>query len=192
MKRLTNITIAVLSSLTLVTLAGAEVRMKVALTDMSSAMGRGPAGRGMMGRGMMSDGQGMMGADSGGLGWSQPEMMRRGMGDGMMGHGMMAIRIDQPSVKAGTIHFDVVNWSRGMLHEMIIVAVNDPEAPLPYDYSQGKVVEDQVKVMGDTGGLQPNQSNLLDVTLTPGTYLIICNVPGHYAAGMVTPLTVTP
>ena len=32
----------------------------------------------------------------------------------------------------------------------------------------------------------------LDARLTPGSYLLICNVPGHYAAGMVTPLTVTP
>jgi hypothetical protein len=47
--------------------------VKVALTDMSSAMGMGPAGRGMMGPGMM--GQGMMGYGM--------------MGPGMMGHGMM-------------------------------------------------------------------------------------------------------
>jgi uncharacterized cupredoxin-like copper-binding protein len=87
---------------------------------------------------------------------------------GMMGHGMMAIRIDQPSVKAGTVHFDVVNWSRGMLHEMLIVAVDDPQAPMRYDSSEAKVIEDQVKVMGDTGDLRPNQSHALDVTLTPG------------------------
>jgi uncharacterized cupredoxin-like copper-binding protein len=113
------------------------------------------------------------------------------MGGGMMG-GMMALRIDQSSVNTGTIHFDVVNWSRGMLYEMLVVAVDDPQAPLPYDYSQAKVIEDQVKVMGDTGDLRPNQSHSLDVTLMPGTYLLICNGRGHYAAGMVTPLTVTP
>ena len=67
-----------------------------------------------------------------------------------------------------------------------------PQSPLPYDYSQAKVAEDQVKVLGDTGDLQPGASYTLDVTFTPGSYLLICNVPGHYAAGMVTPLTVTP
>jgi hypothetical protein len=158
--------------------------VKVALTDMSSAMGMGPAGRGMMGHGMMSPGQGMMG----GYGWSGPGQGQTGTspGTGMMGPGMMmgmmAVRINQPSVKAGPLRFDVTNWSRGMLHEMLIVAVDNPQAPLPYDYSQAKVAEDQVKVLGDTG----------DLTLTPGSYLLICNVPGHYAAGMVTPLTVTP
>jgi uncharacterized cupredoxin-like copper-binding protein len=141
--------------------------VKVALIDMSSAMGTGTtARRGMMGYGMMSPGQGMM--------------------------GMMAVRIDQPSVKAGPVRFDVTNWSRGMLHEMLVVAVDHPQAPLPYDYSQAKVAEDQVKVLGDTGNLQPGASYTLDVTLTPGSYLLICNFPGHYASGMVTPLTVTP
>jgi hypothetical protein len=42
-----------------------------------------------------------------------------------------------------------------MLHEMLIVAVDNPQAPMPYDYSAAKVVEDQVKVMGDTGDLDP-------------------------------------
>jgi uncharacterized cupredoxin-like copper-binding protein len=144
--------------------------VRVALTDISSAMGMGPAGRGMMGPGMM--GQGMMGY-------------------GMMGHGMMAVRINQPSVKAGTIHFDVTNWSQGMLHELLVVPVDNPQATLPYDYSKAQVAEDQVKVLGDTGELQPSASQTLDLALTPGSYLLICNVPGHYAAGMVAVLTVT-
>jgi len=127
-------------------------------------------GHGMMGRGMM--GYGMM-------------------GPGMMG-GMMAVRTDHSSVKAGTIHFDVTNWSQGVLHELIIVAVDNPQATLPYDYSKAKVAEDQVKVLGDTGDLQPGASYAFDLTLAPGTYLLFCNVPGHYAAGMVSPLTVPP
>jgi len=110
----------------------------------------------------------------------------------MMAGGMMAVRIDQSTVKAGPVHFDVTNWSRGMLHEVLIVAVDHPNAPLPYDYATAKVPEEQVKVLGDTGDMQPNASKTLDVTLAAGSYLLICNVPGHYAAGMVTPLTVTP
>jgi len=147
----------------------------------------------MMGYGMMGPG-GMMG-----YGWSAPGQGQTGtwpMGPGMMGPGMMmgmmAVRINQSGVKAGVVRFDVTNWSRGMLHEMLVVAVDNPQAPLPYDYSRAKVAEDQVKVLGDTGDLQPGASYTLDISLTPGSYLLICNVPGHYAAGMVTPLTVTP
>jgi uncharacterized cupredoxin-like copper-binding protein len=157
-------------------LAADAITVKVALTDISSAMGMGPAGQGY----------GMMG----------PGMMGRGMGYGMMGPGMMgsmmAVRTDHSSVKTGTIHFDVTNWSQGVVHELIIVAVDNPQASLPYDYSKTKVAEDQVKVLGDSGNLQPAASYAFDLALAPGTYLLFCNVPGHYAAGMVTPLTVTP
>ena len=63
-------------------LAADVITVKVALADISSAMGMGPAGQGY----------GMM-------------------GPGMMG-GMMAVRTDHSSVKTGTIHFDVTNWSQ--------------------------------------------------------------------------------
>jgi uncharacterized cupredoxin-like copper-binding protein len=73
-----------------------------------------------------------------------------------------------------------------MLHELLVVPVENPQATLPYDYSKAH----QVKVLGDTGELQPSASQTFDLTLAPGLYLLICNVPGHYAAGMVAVLTV--
>ena len=165
-----------------------QTTIKVALTDMSSSTGMGPMGQYMMGPGYGS-GQGMMG----GYGMMRPGY---GWGPGMMGQnmmmGMMAIRIDHDTAKAGSIKFDVTNWSRMMVHEMLIVAVDDPSTPLPYDYNAAKVPETEVKVLGDTSELQPNLSREVEVTLAPGTYLLICNVAGHYAAGMATPLRVTP
>jgi len=105
---------------------------------------------------------------------------------------MMSIRVDKSTVKAGEIHFAASNWSRGLLHEMLVIAVDNPNAPLPYDYGTGEVPEKQVKVLGEISELEPNGSGGLDLKLAPGTYLLLCNLPGHYAAGMVTPLTVTP
>jgi uncharacterized cupredoxin-like copper-binding protein len=145
--------------------------VRVALLDMSAVMRYGMGGYGMGGYGMM--GPGMMGA-------------------GMMGPGMMTIRVDRPSVKAGPVTFDVTNWSQSLIHEMVVVAVDNPLAPLPYDYAQGRVMEGQVKTVGEVSDLMPNGSGEVDLTLAPGSYLLICNVAGHYAAGMVTPLTVTP
>ena len=206
--------VAVLAPLATLHAADGPVTVKVALVDVSSAMGMGGPGSGWGGGGW-GGGRGMMGygfappgtedGQRGGPGWGPgggwggrwggggPGMMGSGMmGGGMMAGGMMAVRIDQSTVKAGPVHFDVTNWSRGMLHEVLIVAVDHPNAPLPYDYATAKVPEEQVKVLGDTGDMQPNASKTLDVTLAAGSYLLICNVPGHYAAGMVTPLTVTP
>ncbi|MFZ5790660.1 MAG: hypothetical protein ACOY3L_08185 [Pseudomonadota bacterium] len=160
--------------------------VRVALLDMSAVMRYGMPGYGMGGYGMM--GPGMMGPGMMGPGMMGPGMM----GPGMMMGGMMTIRVDRPSVKAGPVTFDVTNWSQSLIHEMVVVAVDNPLAPLPYDYSQGRVMEGQVKTVGEVSDLTPNASGTVDLTLAPGSYLLICNVAGHYAAGMVTPLTVTP
>lgn len=166
----------------------APTTVRVALLDASSVMppGHGP-GRGPMGWGFgPQGGAGMMG------GYGGPGMMGGyGGGPGMMGIGMMSIRTDHTDVKAGPVRFEVTNWSRSALHEMLVVAVDHVGAPLPYDAQSGRVPEDQVRVLGDTDDLPPNGSKVVDVTLAPGAYLLVCNLPGHYAAGMVTPLTVS-
>jgi uncharacterized cupredoxin-like copper-binding protein len=175
--------------------------IKVALLDISSIMPMGTPGYGMMSPGWWQGqgtpnpstpgpGMGMMGQGWWGQGYG---MMGPGMmtGQGMMG-GMMSVRLDKPTVKAGAITFDVTNWSRGVLHEVLVVSVDNPSAPLPYDYSQARVPEEQVKVLGEAADLQPNMSKTFQLTLGPGSYLLICNVPGHYATGMWVPLNVTP
>ncbi len=170
MRRHLRVLAATLSMLTLSIAPGiaaeTQTTVRVALLDMSSIMPMGMMGYGMMSPGMM-------------------------MGQGMMG-GMMSIRLDKPTVKAGAVSFDVTNWSRSVLHEVLIVSVDNPAAPLPYDYPQARVPEDQVKVLGEGGDLQPNDSAGFEVTLAAGSYLLICNLPGHYAAGMAVPLSVTP
>jgi uncharacterized cupredoxin-like copper-binding protein len=138
--------------------------INLALLDMSSLIGPGAMGHGMMG----------------------PSMM------GMMGMGMMSIRSDQSSIKAGTVSFDVTNWSRSLVHEVLIIAVDNANAALPYSSAEAKVAEDQVKVLGEVADLQPNASGTVDVALTPGSYLLICNIAGHYAVGMMSQLQVVP
>lgn len=177
--------------------AGADEKstVKVALLDMSSQMPAGMMSYGMMSPGMTGMmGQGMMGPammGPGMMGQLQNQTYPGVMGPGMM-MGMMSIRIDKPSVKAGTVTFDVTNWSRSVLHEMLVISVESQTAALPYDYAQARVPEEQVKVLGEAADLQPNASKMVDIALTPGSYLLVCNVPGHYAAGMVAALTVTP
>ena len=161
-----------------------KATVRVALLDMSSLMPTGMMGYGMMGPGMMSLGQGTMNPGMGGYGMMGPGMM--------MGQGMMSIHIDKPTVKSGTVLFDVTNWSRSVLHEMLIVSVDNQTAPLPYDYAQAQVPEEQVKLLGEAEDLQPNASKMLEVALDPGSYLLVCNVPGHYAVGMVVPFSVAP
>ena len=158
--------------------AAETTTVNVALMDMS-AMASGPMGQGF---GMMGSGMG--------FGMMSPGMMGRGVGQGMMG--MMAIRADKTSAKAGSVTFDVTNWSRSVVHEMLVLAVDGPDAPLPYDFSKQIIPEDQVKALGETNELQPNGSKSIELTLASGNYLLVCNVPGHFAAGMVLAFTVAP
>jgi uncharacterized cupredoxin-like copper-binding protein len=165
--------------------ADEKASVRVALLDISSITPAGMMPYGMMGPGMMI-GPGMMGQGQGTMN-AGPGMI----GSGMM-MGMMAVRVDKPTVKAGAVAFDVTNWSRSIVHEVLVISVDNPTAPLPYDYAQARVPEEQVKVLGEAEDLQPNASKAFEVTLAPGSYLLICNVTGHYAAGMVAPFTVTP
>jgi uncharacterized cupredoxin-like copper-binding protein len=167
-----------------------ETTIKISLLDMTSMgghmMGGGYGyGRGMMGRG--SRGPGMMGPDNYGM----HGRGGYGPGFGMMGHGMMFIRSDHDTVKAGKIQFDVTNLSKSELHEMAVIAVDSPDATLPYDYNTWRVIEKDVKMIGETGEMKPDTTKKLELNLAAGSYLLICNLPGHYAAGMVVPLTVT-
>jgi uncharacterized cupredoxin-like copper-binding protein len=166
--------------------------VKVSLLDMTSVggqmMGHGARGygHGMMGRGMGRPG--MMGPD----GYGMQGRGGYGPGYGMMGHGMMFIRVDRDTIKAGKVRFEVANLSLSEAHEMAVVAVDGPDATLAYDYNTWRVIEKQVKMLGETHGMKPNATKTLELTLAPGSYLLICNLPGHYAASMVIPFTVTP
>lgn len=40
-------------------------------------------------------------------------------------------------------------------------------------------------------GVVPGASSWMTITLAPGRYELVCNLAGHYAAGMYTQLTVT-
>ena len=90
------------------------------------------------------------------------------------------------------ITFDVTNWSRRLEHEMLVVAVANPDVQLPYDSDDQRVIEEKIDSLGETEEMQPGASRDLTLDLKPGTYLLLCNLPGHYAAGMWTVLTVTP
>lgn len=123
--------------------ADEKASVRVALLDISSITPVGMMPYGMMGPGTMM-GPGMMGAGMMGQGQGTGNAGPGVIGSGMM-MGMMAVRMDQPTVKAGTVAFDVTNWSRSIVHEVLVISVDNPTAPLPYDYAQARVPEEQVK-----------------------------------------------
>ena len=94
------------------------------------------------------------------------------------------------SVKGGRVTIYATNKSQALVHEVIVVLPPANGAPLPYGDKQGRVIEKQIKDLGEVPDLSPGQSGSLSVRLVPGNYLLICNQPSHYKAGMWTKLTV--
>ena len=103
----------------------------------------------------------------------------------------MGIRAAPASAAAGVVTFHVKNDSADTIHEMIVMYLADPTQPLPYIAADSRVDEDKAGDKGEVSELEPGASGSLTVALKPGKYLLICNVAGHYAAGMWTEFTVT-
>ncbi|MEP7368022.1 MAG: sulfocyanin-like copper-binding protein [Dermatophilaceae bacterium] len=129
-------------------------------------------------------------------------MSRRGamMGQaaGMMSGGPMSLSSDQATVVHGTVSFLVTN-DGGIKHEMVILPLPDSQAvgtrPIGADAridEAGNLGEASNSNGKDAGeGVAPGASSWTTVTLRPGQYELVCNLPGHYRAGMYTRLTVT-
>jgi uncharacterized cupredoxin-like copper-binding protein len=88
------------------------------------------------------------------------------------------------SARAGHVTFAVSN--RGAIgHEFVVLRTSKPAA----DLLKGAEADETGNV-GEIGGIAPGQTKTLALTLTPGHYALICNLPGHYAAGQHADLTV--
>lgn len=104
----------------------------------------------------------------------------------------MGIKVSPPEVKAGKVTFNVKNDSKDRVHEMIVIYLANPGRQLPYINAQNRVDEDKAGDKGEVSDLKSGASGTLRVNLKAGKYLLICNQPGHYAAGMWTEFTVDP
>lgn len=104
----------------------------------------------------------------------------------------MGIKVSPGAVRAGKVTFKVKNDSKDTIHEMIVMFLADPKKPLPYIDAENRVDEDKAGDQGEVSELDPGKSGSLTVDLKAGKYLLICNVPGHYGAGMWAEFTVNP
>lgn len=104
----------------------------------------------------------------------------------------MGIKATPGMTKPGVVTFKVTNDSKDTVHEMIVMYLADPKKPLPYLDDEKRVDEDKAADKGEVSELDPGKAGSLTVNLKAGTYLLICNVPGHYTAGMWTIFIVEP
>ena len=113
-----------------------------------------------------------------------------GIGMGEPSQATMGIRLTPSSVKAGDVTFEVVNGSKDLVHEMVIIPEPTGGKALPYDETERRIDEEAAGHLGEVSELEPGKSGAVRVNLEPGTYLLICNISGHYMSGMWTNLAV--
>jgi uncharacterized cupredoxin-like copper-binding protein len=104
--------------------------------------------------------------------------------------GNMRISLDHPTVTAGRVTFRAMNRSKNLIHEVIVVRIDPKKSALPYDEKKGEVIEKQIQHLGEISDLKPGAAGAITLSLKPGSYVLICNQPGHYKAGMVANLLV--
>src|SRR5262245_26390843 len=106
--------------------------------------------------------------------------------------GSQIMTLSKNPIKAGTVLFKVMNQSPNLVHELLVLRTDlDPRA-FPTKDDKNEVDETKLQGINELGDLEPSKSGQMQMTLKPGNYVLFCNQPGHFKAGMVTKLTVAP
>lgn len=106
------------------------------------------------------------------------------------GGGAMSLKLDPAMISPGQVTFSVHNDAISEEHEMVVVKLKSPDQTIPLVKAKHRIDEEQLKSMGEVSELKPGASGELKANLKAGTYLVFCNLKGHYEAGMQTTLTV--
>ena len=97
-----------------------------------------------------------------------------------------ALRPAPAAVSAGRVTFRVPN--RGHItHELVVIRTNTAPGRLP---TNARGLASERGAVGETGDIAAGATKSVTLSLTPGRYALICNLPGHYRGGMYAGLTV--
>lgn len=97
------------------------------------------------------------------------------------------------TIKAGSVILEAANFGT-IQHELLVFRSDLAPSDYPLD-KDGNIVEDGpgITLVSDADNIDPGRTQTRTVDLSqPGTYLFVCNIPGHFKAGMYSTVTVTP
>ena len=98
-----------------------------------------------------------------------------------------AIALDSATVPAGEVTFEAENPG-ALPHELVVVRSDAAPDALPVDGAQ--VDESGLDIVGRIAEFAAGSTEAGTFTLDAGTYILFCNVAGHYQGGMTTAFTV--
>ena len=87
--------------------------------------------------------------------------------------------------KAGKVTITAPNDGK-VVHELVVLKTSADPADLPMDGDE----VDESKNVGEIPDVEPGDTKKVTLNLTAGKYAMVCNLPGHYKAGMYGSLTV--
>jgi uncharacterized cupredoxin-like copper-binding protein len=106
--------------------------------------------------------------------------------------GSQSMSLSPTTVHAGSVLFRVANESTNTLHEFLVVRTDLDPSSFPLEDNGSKVDEKKLKGVKELGDLEPGTSGQLNMLMKHGRYVLFCNQPGHFKAGMVAILNVAP
>lgn len=101
-----------------------------------------------------------------------------------------SITLSKEYANSGDLSFAIDNQGK-LQHQFVVIKTDLAADQLPLTADGSKVDEASLAVLQRNDDVQPGADATLKLTLPPGNYVIICNVPGHYGLGMHVPLMVT-
>jgi uncharacterized cupredoxin-like copper-binding protein len=87
----------------------------------------------------------------------------------------------------GEITFGIQNDGPSA-HEFVIIRTDVAPDALPVE--NGVIPEDQVDLIDEAEDIAPGTNTTLSANLQAGSYVLVCNLPAHYEAGMHSEFTV--
>jgi hypothetical protein len=98
-----------------------------------------------------------------------------------------SVSLDPPRAPSGPVTFVVENAGT-VTHELEIFSSDLAPEALPV---VDNIVQGDMQPLDEVENVEPSASAEFTVTLDPGAYVLICNMPGHYSQGMRAGFTVS-
>jgi len=110
---------------------------------------------------------------------------------GGWGGGMMRVLSSRAQVPAGTVSFRIINTG-SLVHELVVIPLTSGQGVGERAVGADGRVDETGSVgeasktcgAGAGDGINPGAIGWVTLTLAPGNYELVCNLHGHYGAGM--------
>jgi uncharacterized cupredoxin-like copper-binding protein len=99
----------------------------------------------------------------------------------------LKLEVSKTSAPAGAMTFRAENKG-AIVHELAVFKTDTSPESIPI--AAGRADESKIQVVGRTKNLSSKGYEDLRLNLSPGNHILVCNIPGHFQAGMRMAFTV--